>query len=314
MMAIAACTAPSPGGTGGTGGYPGSPGLGGCPLFPADNVWRADVSQLPVHSRSDAWRSSIGSSGTLWPDFGAGLWNGGRIGIPVTGVDAGQSRVPVSFYYDDESDPGPYPIPADAAVEAGSDHHVIVVDRGDCQLYETFDSTRQAGGSWSAGSGARWDLRSNALRPEGWTSADAAGLPILAGLVRYEEVEAGRIDHAIRFTAPRTQRGYLWPARHFASSDSDPNLPPMGAWFRLRADFDTSTFGPQARVVADALKRHGMVLADNGSPWMLTGAPDERWNNRGLRDLTRITGSDLEAVDVSSLMVEPDSAAVRPTS
>ncbi len=314
---LAACSAPSPGGgSGGTGGggSPSSPGLGGCPLFPADNVWHADVSQLPLHARSNAWRSSIGGSGTLWPDFGSGLWNGGRIGIPWTGVDAAQARVPVSFYYGDESDPGPYPIPADAPVEAGSDHHVIVVDRSSCELYETFDSTRQGDGSWTAGSGARWDLRSNALRPDGWTSADAAGLPILAGLVRYEEVAAGRIDHAIRFTAPKTQRAYLWPARHFASSSTDPNLPPMGVWFRLRADFDTSTLSPQARVVADALKRHGMILADNGSPWMLTGAPDERWDNQGLRDLTRITAADLEAVDVSSLMDDPNSARMRPTS
>lgn len=310
---VAACAPQSPGGSGGTGGSSSSPGLGGCPLFPADNVWHADVSQLPEHARSSAWRVSIGAGGTLWPDFGSGLWNGGRIGIPWTGVDAGQARVPMSFYYDDESDPGPYPIPADAPVEAGSDHHVIVVDRSECQLYESFDSARQVDGSWTAGSGARWDLRSNALRPDGWTSADAAGLPILAGLVRYEEVAAGRIDHAIRFTAPRTQRSYLWPARHFASSSTDPNLPPMGAWFRLRADYDTSTLSPQARVVADALKRHGMILSDNGSPWMLTGAPDERWDNQGLRDLTRINASDLEAVDVSSLMIDPNSAQMRIT-
>ena len=290
---------------------PGSAGLGACPLFPADNVWHADVSALPVHARSAAWRSSVGLGAGLKADFGSGLWDGGRIGIPWTTVDGGQARVPVSFYYPDESDPGPYPIPADAPVEHGSDHHVLVVDRADCELYEVFDARRRPDGGWDAGSGARWDLRSNSLRPAGWTSADAAGLPILAGLVRYEEVAAGRIDHAIRFTAPRTQRSALWPARHVASSSTDPDLPPMGAWFRLRADYDTSRMHPQARVIAEALKTHGMILADTGSSWYLSGAPDERWDNDGLRDLLEITGADLSAVDASSLMVHPDSAQVR---
>lgn len=317
VAALAACV-PSPtppgGSTGGGAGGSGtssSPGLGTCPLFPADNVWHAEVSTLPVHPRSAAWRASVGTGTGLKADFGSGLWDGGRIGIPWTGVDAGQPRVPVSFYYPDESDPGPYPIPADAPVEHGSDHHVLVVDRGDCKLYEVFDAERRSDGSWTAGSGARWDLRSNALRPAGWTSADAAGLPILAGLVRYEEVAAGRIDHAIRFTAPRTQRAALWPARHVASSSTDPDLPPMGAWFRLRADYDTSQMHPQARVIAEALKTHGMILADNGSSWYLSGAPDERWDNDGLRDLLEITGADLAAVDASSLMVHPDSGQVR---
>lgn len=313
---VACAPAPTPpvtgagGGTGGS-GTGSSPGLGTCPLFPADNVWHADVSGLPLHPRSAAWRSSVGSGTGLKADFGSGLWNGGRIGIPWIGVDAGQARVPVSFYYPDESDPGPYPIPVDAPVEHGSDHHVLVVDRDGCELYEVFDAERRSGGTWTAGSGARWDLRSNALRPSGWTSADAAGLPILAGLVRYEEVASGRIDHAVRFTAPRTQRAALWPARHVASSSTDPDLPPMGAWFRLRADYDTSTMHPQARVIAEALKAHGMILADNGSSWYLSGAPDERWDDDGLRDLQRITGADLAAVDASSLMVHPDSGQVR---
>ena len=290
---------------------PSSSTLGPCPLFPADNVWHADVRSLSTHPRSDDWRGTIGTTKGLKADFGSGTWAGGAIGIPFTRVGAGQANVPVSFAYDDESDPGPYPIPADAPVEAGSDHHVIVVDDSTCRLYETYDSTRQSDGSWTAGSGATWELRSNALRPAGWTSADAAGLPILAGLVRYEEVAAGNIDHAVRFTAPVTQRSYVWPARHQAGSTSSATAPPMGAWFRLRADFDTSVLGPQARVVADALKVHGMVLADNGSAWYLSGAPDERWDNDDLRTLASIKGTDLVAVDAAPLMVSPDSGTIR---
>jgi hypothetical protein len=284
---------------------------GACPMFPADNVWHADVAGLPIQARSTAWRNAIGATTGLKADFGSGTWNGGLIGIPWTSVGPGQARVGVTFDYADESDPGPYPVPRDAPVESGGDHHVLVVDRGDCTLNELFAATLQPDGSWTAGSGARWDLRSDALRPADWTSADAAGLPILPGLVRYEEVAAGHIDHAIRFTAPRTQRAYLWPARHQAGSSTDPNLPPMGAWFRLRADFDTSRLAPQARVVAEALKAHGMILADNGSSWYLSGAPDERWDNDGLRGLATITGNDLVAVDASSMMVNADSARRR---
>ncbi len=280
-------------------------------MFPADSVWHARVDTLPQHARSAAWRSSIGATAGLKADFGSGTWDGGPIGIPWTGVDGAQPKVAVSFDYHDESDPGPYPIPWDAPVEHGSDHHVVVVDRSTCRLYELFDATRRGGGTWTAGSGAVWDLRSNALRPQGWTSADAAGLAILPGLVRYDEVAAGRIDHPIRFTAPRTQRASLWPARHVASSSTDANLPPMGAWFRLRADYDTSRMHPQARVVAEALKVHGMILADNGSSWYLSGAPDPRWDDDGLRDLLQITGADLAAVDASSLMVSPDSGRTR---
>jgi len=286
---------------------PSSPTLGACPLFPSDSFWHADIRSLSVHPRSDDWRATIGATKGLKADFGSGTWDGGPIGIPFTLVGAGQPKVPVSFGYDDESDPGPYPIPADAPVEHGSDHHVIVVDESTCRLYETFDSTRQPDGFWTAGSGATWDLRSNALRPAGWTSADAAGLPILAGLVRYEEVAAGRIDHAIRVTAPVTHRSYVWPARHQAGSTSAATAPPMGAWFRLRADFDTSRLDPQARVVAEALKVHGMVLADNGSSWYMSGAPDERWDNDDLRTLSLIKGTDLVAVDTGPLMVSPDS-------
>jgi len=303
VLVVAACAVPPPRTSGGS--------TGPCPMFPADNVWHADVSGLATHSRSTAWRNSIGASTGLKADFGSGLWNGGTIGIPWTSVGAGQPRVPVRFDYRDESDPGPYPVPPDALVESGSDHHVLVVDQGDCTLNELYDATHQPDGSWTAGSGAVWNLRSNALRPAGWTSADAAGLPILPGLVRYDEVAAGHIDHAIRFTAPRTQRAALWPARHVASSSTDPNLPPMGAWFRLRADYDTSRLHPQARVIAEALKTHGMILADNGSSWYLSGAPDERWDNDGLRGLGSITGNDLTAVDAAPMMVDPDSGQRR---
>lgn len=303
-----ACAPPGPSGGGAAAS---TPSLGPCPLFPADNVWHADVRALGTHPRSDDWRATIGVTRGLKADFGSGTWDGGPIGIPFTRVGAGQPKVPVLFGYADESDSGPYPIPADAPVEHGSDHHVIVVDDASCRLYETYDSTRQVSGSWTAGSGATWDLRSNALRPAGWTSADAAGLPILPGLVRYEEVAAGRIDHAVRFTAPVTQRAYLWPARHQAGSTSSQAAPPMGAWFRLRSDFDVSGLAPQARVVADALKVHGMVLADNGSAWYLSGAPDERWDNDDLRTLGSIKGSDLVAVDMSGLQAQPDSGAAR---
>jgi len=298
-------------------GSPGSPGagsggsVGSCPMFPADSVWHADVSGLAVHPRSTAWRNAIGAGTGLHPDFGSGLWDGGTIGIPYTTVGAGQPPVAMAFDYADESDPGPYPFPTDAPVEGGSDHHVIVVDNSTCRLYETWDSTRQPDGSWRAGSGATWDLRSNALRPATWTSADAAGLPILPGLVRYDEVAAGRIDHMVRFTAPRTQKAFIWPARHQAASSTSPDLPPMGAVFRLRADVDISWMSPQARVVAQALKDHGMILADNGSSWYLSGAPDERWDNDDLHDLARLTGAQFDAVDTSALMVDPNSGQSR---
>jgi hypothetical protein len=285
--------------------------IGPCPMFPADNFWSADVGGLAVHPSSDAWRATIGPSRGLKADFGSGTWDGGPIGIPFNTVGAGQPQVPVSFDYADESDPGPYPLPANPAREHGGDHHVLTVDTSTCTLHELYAAEPNGDGSWHAGSGARWDLRSNAQRPAGWTSADAAGLAILPGLVRYEEVAAGRIDHAIRFTAPQTQRAYLWPATHHASSSTDPARPPMGAWFRLRADYDTSWMAPQARVVAEALKVHGMILADNGSSWYLSGAPDERWDNAALRQLGSIKGSDLAAVDAAALMVDPNSGQSR---
>lgn len=309
VLTFGACV---PGAPGGPPSGPGAdPGAGPCPMFPADNYWFADVSSLPEHPRSGAWRSEIGLGAGLKADFGSGTWDGGPIGIPSIRVGAAQPRVPISFYYPDESDPGPYPIPLDAPVEFGSDHHVIVVDESDCTLYEVYDATLRPDGSWDAGSGATWNLRSNALRPDGWTSADAAGLPMLPGLVRFDEVASGRINHALRFTAPRTQRDHLWPARHDASNSTDSNLPPLGAWFRLRPDYDTSWMHPQARVIAEALKVHGMILADNGSSWFISGSPDERWDNDGLRDLLSVTGSDLVAVDAEQLRIDPDSGRHR---
>jgi hypothetical protein len=249
-------------------------------------------------------------------DFGSGLWDGGPIGIPWVEVPGNQPRVPVSFYYPGESDPGPYPIPANAPIEGGpnasGDRHVLVVDRDDCVLYETFDSWPQTNGSWEAGSGAVYDLNSHALRPAGWTSADAAGLPILPGLVRYDEVASGRINHALRFTVPQTRRAYIWPARHYASSLTGAQYPPMGQRFRLKAGFDISTFSLENRVILTALKEYGMFLADNGSAWYLSGVPDERWNNDDLRQLRlRVHGSDFEAVNESGLMLDPNSGQAR---
>jgi hypothetical protein len=267
-----------------------SPAIGSaCPVFPADNPWNADISSAPLDPRSDAWVASVGAGVALHPDFGS------VYGIPYAVADASTARIPVTFDYADESDAGPYPIPPGAPVEQGSDAHVLVVDISGCKLYELF-AARPVAGGWRAGSGAIFDLRSNAVRPAGWTSADAAGLPIFAGLARYEEAVAGEIRHALRFTATRTQAGYVDPARHFASSITDPDVPPMGARARLKASVDVSTMSPQARVVARALQRYGMLLADNGSSWYVTGAPDTRWDDDDLDDLKKLRGSDFEFV------------------
>jgi hypothetical protein len=290
--------------------------IGGCPVFPANNVWNARVDGLPVDSSSQTYVNNIGATAGLHPDFGSGLWDGGPIGIPYTTVPGSQPPVTVTFDYDDESDPGPYPIPPDPPIEGGSDsdgdRHVLVVDTGHCKLYEMFYAWPQPDGSWQAGSGAIFDLTSNTLRQAGWTSADAAGLPILPGLVRYDEVAAGAINHALRFTAPRTRKAYIWPARHYASSWTDPARPPMGQRFRLKASFDISGFSATNQVILTALKTYGMFLADNGSSWFLSGVPDERWDNDDLHQLqTRVHGSDFEAVDESSLMLGPNSGQVR---
>jgi hypothetical protein len=293
------------------------PAIAGCTIFPTDNIWNTPVDTLPLDPNSDAYVQTIGieEDDYVHPDFGSGLWNGGPIGIPYIVVPGDQPRVPVTFEYDDESDPGPYPIPPDAPIEggpdSGGDRHILVLDRDTCILYELFAAYPQADGSWQAGSGAIFNLSSHALRPDTWTSADAAGLPILPGLVRYDEVASGEITHAIRFTAPQTRRAYVWPARHYASSRTGAEYPPMGQRFRLKADYDISGFSPDVQVILRAMKKYGIMLADNGSAWYISGAPDERWNNSVLRELRQVAGSAFEAVDVSSLMVDPDSGQVR---
>ena len=285
-----------------------------CPMFPADSFWHADVSKLPVDPKSATYASSIGASTSLHPDFGT-VWNGAPIGIPYTAVPGTQTKVPVTFDYADESDPGPYPVPSDAPIEGGSqstgDRHVLVVDKDACKLYELYAAYPQANGSWHAGSGAVFDMKSNALRPAGWTSADAAGLAILPGLVRYDEVASGRIDHAIRITVNATDARYIWPARHQAGSTTNTNYPRMGEWFRLKASIDPNTFDPAVRPIIVALQKYGAIVADNGSSWFISGAPDSRWNDSDLHNLTSLHGSDFEAVDESSLMVDPNSGAVK---
>ncbi len=243
-------------------------------------------------------------------DFGSGTWDGGPIGIPYNLVGAGVPKVPVTFEYEDESDPGPYPIPANPLIEYGSDQHLLMLDSSTCTLYEIYAADNSTG-AWHAGSGAIWHLGSNALRPAGWTSADAAGLPILPGLVRYDEILSGSINHAIRFTASRTN-GYIWPARHLTSNNSGtPGIPPMGARFRLKASFNISSYPAELQVILKAMKAYGIILADNGSNWYISGAPDERWDNDMLHKLDKLTGNDFEAVDASRLMVNPDSGEVR---
>ena len=295
ILTVAACVSAQTG-----------PVIGGCPALPADNILNTPIDKLPRDPNSAAYVAAIGADRTLFADFGSGLYRNAPIGIPFLVVPGSQRKVPVVFApYSQESDPGPYPIPTSAPVEGGpqstGDRHVLVVDRDNCILYELFSAYPQTDGSWKAGSGAVFKLKSNALRPAGWTSADAAGLPILPGLVRYDEVASGEIRHAIRFTTPRTRRAYVWPATHFASTATDPKLPPMGQRFRLRKDFEITGFSPETKVILRALQKYGMILADNGSPWFISGAPDERWNNSRLRELRRVQGSDFEAVDTSAL-------------
>ena len=278
----------------------GQPRVGGCRVFPADNPWNKRVDKLPVAANSSAIIGSIGADTGLHPDFGSGLWDGAPIGIPITIVRGGVPESRVSFDYADESDPGPYPIPANVKVEGGSDRHALIVDSSTCTLYELY-ALQRTGRGWHAGSGAIWSLRSNTLRPAGWTSADAAGLPITPGLVRWSEVAAGHIDHALRFTVERTRRAYVYPARHYASDLTDPDLPPMGLRLRLRADYPIGGFPPQARVVLAALKKYGMIVADNGSNWYISGEPSSHWSNDELHTLGRVPGSAFEVVDTTSL-------------
>jgi hypothetical protein len=280
------------------------PAAPSCPIFPASNPWNQRVDSLPVAANSAQLIQSIGLTTGLHADFGSGLWDGEPIGIPFDVVSKKTPRTRVSFEYADESDKVPYPIPKTVHIEGGrastGDRHALLLDKDSCRLYELF-SLYPKGGGWTAGSGAVWNLRSNALRPAGWTSADAAGLPIFPGLARYDEVARGVIDHALRFTASRTRRAYVYPARHFASSSDDPSLPPMGLRVRLKSSVDISGFPRQARIVLQALKTYGMILADNGSNWYISGAPDPRWSNDALHTLGRITGADFEVVDTSSL-------------
>ncbi len=270
------------------------PGAPICPVFPADNPWNQDISALPVAEDSDTLIASIGSDAKLHPDFS----DQGGYGIPFNVVRRTQKTSRVRFEYSDESDRGPYPIPPRPRIERGSDRHILIVDRDRCRLYELF-AARKVAGRWTAGSGAIFNLRSNALRPLGWTSADAAGLPIFPGLARATEVRAGRIDHALRFTAPRTRRAFVFPARHQAGSSSDPALPPMGLRMRLKASVSLDGFGVQSRVVLQALKRYGMILADNGSPLYITGAPSPSWDDDDLHELNRISGADFEVVQTA---------------
>ena len=272
------------------GAAPKAPTIAGCPIFPASNPWNQRVDKLPVAPNSAAMIRSIGLDAPVHADFGSGLWDGQPIGIPYNVVSSPQPKVHVRFEYADESDKGPYPIPAHPKIEGGSDHHILLVDRTSCRLYELGGAQRSVSG-WTAWAGAIWNLRSNALRPATWTSADAAGLPILPGLARF-----GDLGHALRFTAERTRRAYVYPARHYASDTSDTSLPPMGLRVRLKASFDTHGFPPQARAVLETLKRYGMILADNGSNWYVTGAPDPRWSNDDLHNLGRVHGSDFEVV------------------
>ncbi len=281
------------------------PGAPACPIFPADNPWNERVDNLPVAASSAQMIASIGVDTGLHPDFGSGLYDGQPIGIPFDVVSKSTPRSHVRFDYSDESDHVAYPIPKTVHIEGGrastGDRHAILVDKSACRLYELFALYPTSGGGWKAGSGATWDLRSNHVRPAGWTSADAAGLPILPGLARYDEVARGAIDHALRFTAERTRRAYIYPARHYASSSDDPSLPPMGLRVRLKASVDISGFPRQTRIVLQALKTYGMILADNGSNWYISGAPDPRWSNDALHTIGGITGGDFEVVDTSSL-------------
>lgn len=280
--------------------------LRGKRVFPPNNPWNQDISTAPVDPNSANLIASIGLNTPVHPDFGT-TWEGAPNGIPYIVVSGTQRRVPITFAYGEESDPGPYPVPPNAPIEGGpdgtGDRHVIVIDRDNWRLYELFNAYPVKGGaSWRAESGAVFDLNSNAVRPAGWTSADAAGLPIFPGLVRYDEVQESKvITHALRFTAQRTRKAYVHPARHFASDNPDPNLPPMGMRVRLKGSFDIAGFSPGMQVILRAMKKYGMILADNGSNWYVSGAPDPRWNEDALHTLKTLKGSDFEVVQMGTI-------------
>jgi hypothetical protein len=282
--------------------------LGGRLLLPDDSPWHQDISQAPVDPNSDKILTRIGMDKPLRAQFGP-EWEGAPTGIPYVVVSGDQEKVPVTFTYADESDAGPYPIPPDAPIEGGpngdGDRHVLVLDRDGSQVWELFNAFPDGNGGWKADSGALWNLKENQVRPAGWTSADAAGLPVLPGLVRYDEVMGkGAIEHAMRYTLTKSRRAYVPPASHWASSLHDDDLPPMGMRVRLRADFDTSGFAPEAKVILEALKKYGMILADNGIDNFISGAPDERWNVDNLRQLMRVTTKDLEVIEMTDLVTD----------
>jgi hypothetical protein len=292
------------------------PQIGGCPIFPADNVWNTPITTAKKDRHSDAYVERIGRDKPLHPGFGSDPANG----IPITIIKPYVKYKKLKFLYSDESDLGSYPIPDDALIEGGansaadSDRHIILVDEGRCLLMEVGNAQRQPDGSWSVGAGIKMDLTSNALRPDGKTSTDAAGLAILPGLLRYEDIEAGEVKHAVRFSVLKSQRAYVWPARHFASRIEDPSYPPMGQRFRLKADVDISGYSKVNQIILRGLKKYGMVVADNGSPWFIMGAPDKGWNDDDLHKLNGIKGSDFEAVDISDWQMHGDSGRVDPMS
>jgi hypothetical protein len=279
----------------------GSGARGPCRIFPASNPINQDISRAPLDPNSAGYIASIGAGGHLHPDFGANP----HYGIPYVVVGSRQPKVPITFTeYGEESDPGPYPVPPNAPVEGAGeegDRHVLVLQKDACRLYELYHA-RRAHSGWEAGSGAVFNLRANALRPDGWTSADAAGLPIFPLLVRYPEVRAGRIDHALRVTVENTQKGFIHPATHYASQSTNPRLPPMGLRLRLQASFDLSTYHGEALVVLRALKRYGLIVADNGSSWFITGGTDPRWNEEDLDQLKRVPGSAFQAVRTGPIL------------
>ena len=279
-------------------GRAGGPGIGGCAVFPANNAWNQDISHAAVDPNSSAYVARIDSfKQFLHPDFGSNL----SYGIPFVVVPGSQPFVPITFTaYGSESDPGPYPVPLNAPVEAGSDAHVLVVDSGNCHLYELY-SAHRLGAGWDAASGAVFNLGSNGLRPDTWTSADAAGLPILPGLVRYDEVASGVIDHALRFTVDQSQNGFIHPATHQAGV-ADASDPPMGARFRLKASFDLTPYHGESLVILTALRTYGMIVADNGSSWYISGSTDGRWNDNDLNQLKSVPGSAFEAVSTGPIL------------
>ncbi len=286
-----------------------------CPLFPADNYWNTDISDLPKHKRSAQWKSNMHPKSRLHPDFGPSYGDlPVPYGIPITVVGGSHAKKSVAFTYASESDRVKYPLGKDTLIEggpgAGGDRHAVIVNKSTCRLYETF-ATRKVSGQWKAGSGATWSLTSNKLRPAGWTSADAAGLPILPGLLRLDEVKAGKVTHAIRFTTDVTSRWYVWPARHQAGSKKSHAYPPMGARFRLKASYSLAGLRGDTKVVLKAMKRYGLVLADNGSPWYFQGTSEKGWPSGLLDQLKRVKASAFVAVDTSSLKISKGSARAR---